>query len=63
MHRAKYEEIADKFPHNHLLGGYHHFRRLELMLYFLSKLGYNLLVLDAGCGDGVQAKRISEKNK
>jgi len=52
-----------EFGSKYLLEGYHHSRRLQLMLYFLSKLGHNLLVLDAGCGEGVQAKRISEKNK
>ncbi|SNQ61099.1 class I SAM-dependent methyltransferase [Candidatus Methanoperedens nitratireducens] len=54
----KYEEIARQFPQSNLLEGYHHFRRLELTLYFLKKLGGDLLVLDAACGDGIQAERI-----
>jgi len=62
-YKTRYEEVAKDFPQNHLLDGYHHFRRLDLTLHFLDRLGWNLLVLDVGCGDGIQAERISEKNK
>jgi len=60
---TKYEEIAKQFPQNNLLEGYHHFRRLELVLHFLEKLGNDLLVLDAACGDGIQAEKIIEVHR
>lgn len=60
----KYECVAKDFSHDQLLESYHHLRRLEMVLYFLRNLGSkNLLVLDAGCGDGVQAGRIAEAYK
>lgn len=54
----KYEEIGRKFKHSDLLEGYHHYRRLELVLQFLKKSKKDLLVLDAACGDGIQAEKI-----
>jgi ubiquinone/menaquinone biosynthesis C-methylase UbiE len=60
----KYECVAKDFSHDQLLESYHHLRRLEMVLYFLGNLGRkNLLILDAGCGDGVQAGRIAEAYK
>jgi cyclopropane fatty-acyl-phospholipid synthase-like methyltransferase len=50
----KYERMAADFEQNHQLNGYHHFRRLEIVLSFLRKLGKDLIILDAGCGDGLQ---------
>ena len=50
----KYERMAADFEQDHQLSGYHHFRRLEIDLSFLRKLGKNLIILDAGCGDGLQ---------
>lgn len=55
--REKYERMAKDFEHGHHLNGYHHFRRLEIILAFLKKLGKDLLILDAGCGDGVQMEK------
>ncbi len=62
-YRELYEEIAQKFPQNRLLEGYHHFRRLQMVLKLMDRLGEDLLVLDAGCGDGIQAAAISNKNR
>ena len=59
----KYEEIALQIPQDHLLEGYHHFRKLELTLNFLNGLGEDLLVLDAACGDGIQAEKIVDAHK
>ena len=53
-----YEDIAHSFPHDNLLNGYHHYRRLQVALRFLKRIGGNHLVLDAGCGDGIQAEKI-----
>ena len=50
----KYERMAADFEQTHQLNGYHHFRRLEIVLSFLRKLGKDLIILDAGCGDGLQ---------
>ena len=60
---TRYEEVAKDFPQRDFLDGYHHFRRLELTLHFLDTLGWNLFVLDVGCGDGIQAEKTSEKNR
>lgn len=57
-----YEEIAKWFPHNILLKRYHHVRRLEVVLDFIERVGNNLLVLDIGCGDGIQAKKVGMLN-
>lgn len=60
----KYECVAKDFPHDQLLESYHHLRRLEMVLYFLKSVGRkNSLILDAGCGDGVQAGRIAKAYK
>lgn len=56
-----YEKVAEEYPHDALLDSYHHTRRLEIVDKFLNKLGKNLKVLDAGCGDGIQAE-IFAKN-
>lgn len=50
----KYERMAADFEQNHQFNGYHHFRRLEIVLSFLRKLRKDLVILDAGCGDGLQ---------
>jgi len=49
--------MAEDFEYGHHLNGYHHFRRLEIVLFFLRKLGKDLLILDAGCGDGLQMEK------
>jgi ubiquinone/menaquinone biosynthesis C-methylase UbiE len=61
--RDKYEKVAGDFKQAHVLNGYHHFRRLELTLSFLSRLGKNLLILDAGCGDGLQIEHYSQSGR
>lgn len=50
----KYERMAVDLDQDHHLNEYHHFRRLEIVLSFLRKLGKDLIILDAGCGDGLQ---------
>lgn len=61
--REQYEKIAVDFKQDHQLTGYHHFRRLQITLSLLKELGHNLLILDAGCGDGVQMERYAESNR
>jgi ubiquinone/menaquinone biosynthesis C-methylase UbiE len=61
--REEYEKVARDFKQAHVLNGYHHFRRLELTLSFLGRLGNNLLVLDAGCGDGIQMEHYNHSNR
>lgn len=59
----KYEDIGRQYPQSNLLEGYHHIRRLESTLNFLKKLNDNLLILDAACGDGIQAENIIKEHK
>ena len=61
--RTKYEKVALDFEQGHVLTGYHHYRRLEITLSFLKNLGSNLLVLDAGCGDGIQMEHYFQCGK
>lgn len=63
MRKEVYEGVAESFEQDYQLNGYHHFRRLEVILSFLKKLGNNLLVLDAGCGDGLQLEKYVRSNR
>jgi ubiquinone/menaquinone biosynthesis C-methylase UbiE len=63
VRKEVYEGVAERFEQDHQLNGYHHFRRLEVILFFLKKLGNNLLVLDAGCGDGLQLEKYVRSNR
>lgn len=58
--RTIYEEIAQHAEQEYFLKSYHHLSRLKMAIKFLNSIGQNLLVLDAGCGDGIHAKEISE---
>lgn len=58
-----YEKMAVDFEQGHQLNGYHHFRRLEIIESLLNRLGENLVVLDAGCGDGLQMKQYSRSHE
>lgn len=61
--KEEYERVAVDFEQGNQLNGYHHFRRLEIILSFLKKLGGNLFVLDAGCGDGLQMEQYIRSNR
>ena len=41
--KEEYEKMAVDFEHDRQVNGYHHFRRLEIILSFLKKLGEKLL--------------------
>lgn len=57
-----YEKIAEEFPHDILLKKYEHITRLKKVIYFIKKLGSNFLILDAGCGGGVQLSEVIKFN-
>lgn len=59
----KYERVAKEFSHDRLLEDYSHSLRLSTTLSFLEEIGKYKLVLDCGCGDGVQAEKISKMHK
>lgn len=59
----KYEMVAKEFPHDRLLEDYSHLLRLNTTLDFLELVGNNKLVLDCGCGDGIQAEKIIKINE
>ncbi len=61
--KETYERMAVDFKQDRQLTGYHHFRRLEIILSLLNKLGENLLILDAGCGDGLQMELYSQSHR
>lgn len=61
--KETYERMARDCEHGNYFNGYHHVRRLEVVQSFLSRLGNDLLVLDAGCGDGLQMSRYVQSQR
>ncbi|MGQ9675867.1 MAG: class I SAM-dependent methyltransferase [Chloroflexota bacterium] len=56
--RSLYERLGETLPQSALWRGYHHAKRVALIVEMVKTIGGDGLLLDAGCGDGQLIRRL-----